>query len=505
MVYGGGVALASQGLSRTDAARRGRAASTAVVLAIVVGGGAATAQEVPPHLASMAGQLVRALSDDLGAADADTARGWGLRRAETALDRQKMTRWSAANFRHRTLLPALAEALELADLDADGQARAEPLLPRLLRSSAPEVILEILAALGRPAPDDEGLAAMKRAVDAALAAAWKDLPRRHEMAADGPERVSLEWRPREEIFEIGVEDAGDAFRAPFRTTLRGRTQARAGASGALELAVAPAAEPVDVQDWQDLLDEPLRIFGHWRDQDGRRWIILPPDGADAPPAPPAAAGTGPSPAERIAAKAARIAEIKASRVYVWENPETGERIEQARFKRLDMPWEWGGQHYAVADAEAEIERLEAEIAELEAGGEDGRPALADAPPPLPEPTGDGRVAAVIITSARGDGSAFAYDSAVRIGERLEARRTLREARDIINLPPDVVAQLVEAWSPPEWIELRAGRDAETGEAVLSGEVWRLHVTYDGFSHKVDSIHTPYAKPLRLSRPPSKGP
>ncbi len=104
-----------------------------------------------------------------------------------------------------------------------------------------------------------------------------------------------------------------------------------------------------------------------------------------------------------------------------------------------------------------------------------------------------------------DGYSWTYDSAVLSAGRITAKRTLRSMKDVAPPAPprDVVRQLIASWSPPEWIELEVRVEVETRQVYMTGLRWRMHVTYDGDSHEVGSIHTPYSRNLRLEQAASK--
>ena len=76
-------------------------------------------------------------------------------------------------------------------------------------------------------------------------------------------------------------------------------------------------------------------------------------------------------------------------------------------------------------------------------------------------------------------------------------------RDATNLPKKVMRQAIASWSPPEWIELEVRVEVDTRQVYMTGQRWRMHVTYDGDSHEVGSIHTPYSKNLRLEQAAAK--
>jgi hypothetical protein len=90
------------------------------------------------------------------------------------------------------------------------------------------------------------------------------------------------------------------------------------------------------------------------------------------------------------------------------------------------------------------------------------------------------------------------DEARLAGDKITGNRTLTQMNDISGLPETVISQLVNEWNPPEWVEFTVA-PAGDGELQISGNRFRLHVTYGADDQRVSSIHTPYTRPRTLTR------
>lgn len=280
----------------------------------------------------------------------------------------------------------------------------------------------------------------------------------------------------------------------------------------------------------------IDLRGAWTDEEGDHWTIdasvpieveAPPD-APAASAPSAAAQTADGPDEaaeppearrlrgEIEALEAELAELEKAppvRSYLWHNPQSGETVRQERFARLTEPWAYLGE----VDPRERTGELAARLAALKSDLEAHR--AASAPPPAEEssPRGEeepptsfpgleqppgfqsppqGEVIYVTLTETQRSGFSVTYPLGYWDGETFWAKRTLKDMRDIKNLPQEVIRQLITNWSPPEWIDLHP--EWQNGELVLTGNWWRYHVTRNAFTNEVLSIQTPYRKPTILT-------
>jgi hypothetical protein len=463
------------------------------------------ADRVPSHLAGMAASLYKAADAEFNKADPEESHGWAALRARRALRENDVHRWGATpppQWNGRT------EIVKLLELDAADPRQAKALQDFMVRAQSEGVeaaFLELLETLERPVPDAKPLATLVTKVEEALSAGFGDLARSHLIETDGGPDIALRWQPEQGRFRIDVEEPGSEFVAPFRTRLEGQLEPvppeetgdaeAAAAPVAYELKPAPA--PIQTLDAEDLREIRISVFGEWYDQEGTRWMIAPLGGenendAEERPAPNPRAAL----LDRIAAAEAELVELRGNTVFVWENPETGEREEQKRFRRKTEPWEYLGEQTGGEGSAERVSELEQEISKLNdelTSGPRVQPA-----PDLQEPTDDGRVQAIRVAYTREDGSMAVMEQARLAGNRITGNRTLDDLRDINGLPDTVISQLVNEWSPPEWIELEASV-ADDGTTQIRGTRWRLHVTYSGDSYRIKRIHTPYPRPHNLNR------
>ncbi|MEQ9043979.1 MAG: hypothetical protein RLO22_05950, partial [Sneathiellaceae bacterium] len=329
--------------------------------------------------------------------------------------------------------------------------------------------------------------ARRKAFESVFDTQLEDLERFVSLPA-GPQgqSVDIEWDPQtgSVISRIRLgEGQGEIL---LHGAAAGRVQ-----DGRIAYEVQADPEPVTPLSAAALRDLKGRIFGVWTDAAGSRWMIRRP-GADTLRR--ATADPNARIRRDIEAKRAELSLLERQQVHVWTHPSGGEVIQEGRIRRLPEPYRYDRERSAAFNRPA-IERLRAGIAEL-------RAQLDLKPVEQEDPRGrgrDGGGAPIEIDIWEKDGRHFAYDEAKFNGDRITASRTLRDMLDISDLPEEVIRQLIASWSPPEWVELAARLDPREMTLSLDGALWRMHVTYGGFvGATVKSIHTPYARPLRLT-------
>lgn len=475
-----------------------RYASLMAVIAVILAPSPALAERIPAHLAGMAAGLYKSARAELEKADPGDPHGWAEIRAHQALRDNDIHRWAPQPPPQWTGLPAVAELLEL-DLGKTDHREALVSFLRQAQSDGTETaLLALLEALDRSPPEEEALADLVSKLDELLTAGFGDLARSHVIDSDEGPDITFDWQPERGEFRVKVEQPGSDFVAPYSSSLVATLQPvlPEDAGEAVTYDLAPAEVPVRVLDSQDLRQLRVSIFGEWVDQEGARWVIAPlgevPEVAEEAPEPNPRAAL----LDRLAAAEAELAELRGSKVFVWENPETGEREEQTRFRRKKDPWEYRGEQSAGEGGAERIAELEAEIADINselAAGPKVPPA-----PALPEPTDDGSVIAIQLSYTRDDGTVAMMDEARLAGDKITGNRILNRMNDISDLPETVISQLVNEWHPPEWVEFTISA-AGNGDLQVSGSRHRLHVTYGADDHRVSSIHTPYSRPRILAR------
>ena len=468
------------------------------VIAAVWGPTAGWADAVPQHLVPMAVDLMRGVRDDLKAASGDSARADALRRAYDTIKEQGMFHWGRKGLEQKDLVSKIAGALELETIAPDDIPRLQRVIERAAKGEAKEGIIEFFQAYGRQRPNAEKLAAIEKKLKEVLQAWTRNLSRSHVLKSEtrGPS-ITLDWDVDRNRFTIAVESDGSDGKEPFRTTLTGIVRERISENGRdISISVEPTDNAISSMTANDLEKERherrVAILGEWRDQDGRRWVISRSGGGNGEERPRAQNEQGTQ--QQIDARRERIKQLQASRLYLWRNPKSGEEVRQTRFKRLAEPFEFLGQVFPDPSAKQESENLKREIEELA----QSQPNIyVPSAPRLPESNPNAGVFPLVITRYHVNGHVSHFRDARVQGNTIRGNRKLRGAKEITDLPPDIVRQL-SSMGPPEWLDLKIRKHPETGEVYLEGARYRLHVTYEA-EGKVESIHTPYPRQLRLTR------
>ncbi len=399
----------------------------------------------------------------------------------------------AAGFAAMVVLASLCPILA-------GQAKAET-VPQELASMAKDLFTQGRAELRETTGDPQQDAALERARGIFKEAGvrfWARIDVRASDAQDGPhthvmslgennDKLELNWDPANNNFEIRItanetsEGAGDNFDLLM---IGGVSSTPTDEGNDSILTVRPGATSVNLVTGDELRQLAHRIYGKWRDDRGYVWEISASNG-EGPTGDPAQRTE-----EQIDELEWQIEQISSDKVFRWKNLDSGEIVEQDKFRRLNEPFEFLGEDLRRADGKEEIARLQERLEELRAA--DNPPVKVHDPVQMEEMRGSGDTQALRIRVTDNDGYSWTYDHAMFSGNRITASRTLRNMEDITNLPEDVTRQLIESWSPPEWIELDAGIEVESRKVYLSGLRWRLKVTYSGDDHRVKRIHTPYS-------------
>lgn len=459
------------------------------------------AQAPPQHLASMAADLLRSTKEKLEAQSGDSGRALAVKHAYNILKEEQMFRWGRTSLTQEGVIPKVAAAVGLQEVKPKDIPHLQKLLDAYARGDADRGILDFYEAYGRKKPTKEEIVETKKKIYEAMQSARKGLPLSHTIVrADGRQRITLRWKPEASRFLIKIEDDGDEDTEPFQTTIGGDVKAEVSEDGRdTKLSVVPWDDPIKPLTANDLEEIERKIYGEWHDQKGELWTIAQPQGSTPEPA-PSTPRREETPAQKIASLEERIKEIKKSRIYVWENPQTGEVVKQKRFKSLKEPFKYKkGEYYAEPNARAEMSRLEKEIKGL-SRSKSKLPLQANDPVGFKDAASSSKARSIRLSWEDASGYKVVYDEAILSGDRIVARRTLRDLRDNRNLPKVLVEKVIRSWSPPEWVGLTIERDVRTGEIGMEGKRWRMLVTHSGPSdYIVDSIHTPYSRPLVLAR------
>lgn len=476
---------------------RGQIAGVAMAVAAAMAAPSLRAETIPEHLASLAGQLYRDAKPELESPRLDPEHAAAAKRALEALRRAGVRYWARDPVRLRG---SAAEAAKALDLDLT-QADERDFLARIMsldEQGAREALGQWYAARG-VTPGEKVLNDHVAALAAARSPSSETLARSHQIDLGAGERVELRWNPDSGDFVLRAESDGGGDTPEYESTLIGRTTLTPNPeTGDLDVALAPGAVPAHILTAADLERLRASILGEWRTSAGAVWRISAGE--------PRAGEIRPTREQyerEIADAKARLKEIEEAREFVWEDPASGEIVRQRRFRRLSEPFVYKGERFLVADAEAQIEKLKAEIAALEAerDGAGQPPAQRFDPVGHKESRRSPGARPVRIEVRQSSGYGYAWDEASFDGRRVTARRTYRDVRDInLELPAAIKRQLIASWSPPGWLELEATIEPASGTLTLAGREWALHVTYFEDGPEVEGIHTPYSRAVRLERP-----
>lgn len=459
-----------------------------IALALVAGAPSGRAEQVPAHLASLAAQLYRDAAAGLEAEAVDADRRAAAGRALAALRRAGIRYWA----RDPVSIPGGAKkAADSLGLDL-ARAEDKAFLERLIgldEGSMRTALAEWYALKGAPLGETE-LTDRVAAVSAARAPGQEALKRSHRIDLGDGESVELRWSPETGEMVVRASDDGSGGSSEYEASLAGRTTLASNPeTGAFEAALAPGQSVARTLTAADLERLRASILGEWKAEDGSAMRISAAE-ADAGDVRP----TREQYEREIAALQARIKELKEAKEFVWEDPNSGEIVRQRKFRRLNDPFVYKGERLLVPDAPAQIEKLMAELAQLEAerDGASLLPAERDDPVGYENNQKGANARPVRIEVTEADGHAYVWDEASFDGRRIAARRTLRVLRDLqAALPEEVKRQLLASWSPPAWLDLEATVDARSGALRLSGQYWGLHVTYSGDDYSVRRIDTPF--------------
>ncbi len=453
----------------------------AVILFVLVAASAGRAADVPAHLVAMA----RSLTSQIDAADYATSGDAALaQRVDAVMTRVRLRSWAGAAPKTPVDLASLTTALGL-DLSVDGHRAA---LDRLLAARDGAAQRVALAAILSLTGKSQTLNAAAQSFHSALAVQLAPLQKRTKLEAGPGESVEIEWDPETSSVLARVELGAGADDVILHGGAAGKV-----VNNELVFDVEADAAPVTriTPDSQAKIN--ADVFGVWRSDDGALWTIR--GGGEIEAAAAARSDPAALALEQIDNAKQQLAALEKDKIYVWVDPQGGEVI-QKKFKKLNPPFRYDRVR-SENISKVEIAALRERIAAAEA--------VLKLPPvkqhdPLRlknNPQGKGRAVAIEVEES--GGRRFIYDEASFDGMRLTASRTLRDTRDITDLPDWVIRGLISSFSPPEWIELEIWYNPRDKSARLEGLWWRLNVTYDPAYKDIEGIHSPYDKPLVLQR------
>jgi hypothetical protein len=473
-----------------------------LALLIFIVPGPAQAEKFPQHMTNMAAQLYKELGDELKGKNLTPARRKVLEKSVSILRNMKIDRWSAKPVKVRDASAGIAAKLKLDQSKATDRALLKDFVEAKRREGT-EVALKNFSRKAKRKISDEKVNALATEIDAAYGKAFEKMEKSYTVTTDDGQAVQMKWNPDAEKFFIKVFDDGKSGGEEFASNFTGNVKTALSENGKdIMLDTSPAKNPLQAMTKTDIEMMRANILGEWQMEDGTIYkftaaeekagdVIMPRKFFD----------------DQIEQAKDKIESIKDTKIFKWKNMDNGKIVKQEKFRRLKGPFEYLGKEYSLDGAEKKIAGLETKIKALEAE-RDGTtlPAVKRF-----DPVGYGNMKSSDISRTitvhvhRRDGHSYTYDDAAFDGRRITARRTYKVIKDFDNerLPNIIKSMLInDGWNPPGWLELEASVDAETGDLLLEGLRWSLHVTYSSFfgtDFEISSTHTPYSIPQVLKR------
>ncbi len=448
---------------------------------MVLGSGIARAADVSPHLVGMARSLISQIDQTDFAASGDPALA---QRTAEIVRLTRLRSWAGASPKIAVDPTKLAAPLGL-DFSQDGHRAA---LEQVLAARDPAARRDALGAVLQLTGRRQTQRDIDKIFRDALAEQLGALQKRATVEAGSGQSIEIEWDPdtASVLARINLGEGQD------EVVLHG------GAAGKIvdgELTYDVEADTAPVTRITPSMEAEINanVFGVWRGRDGAQWMIR--GGPEVEAAAHEKTDPAASALEEIDRARQQLAAVEKEKVYIWVDPKGGEVI-QKKFKRLGPPFRYDrtrSENMHKSEIAALRERIAAAERALQLP-----PAKQHDPLQLKNKPG-GTSRAVEIEVWEASGRRYLYDEAAFDGKRLTASRTLRDVRDIFDLPDWVIKGLVDSWSPPEWIEFEAKFNPRDKSVSLEGLWWRLNVTYDPQYQDIKGIHTPYSKPLVLQR------
>lgn len=460
------------------------------------------AQQVPTHMANMAAQLYQQMQDELKIGQLEPGRQKILELSLETLREMKIHRWSDRPVQVKNSTPGIAEKLELDQSNLVERVWLKDFIETKGRDGTAAALKDFLSITNR-ALSGQQKEILVTQIDQAYATAFEALDKNYITTTGGGRSVQMKWNVGAEKFFIKVFSEGESAEEEFVTNFSGNVKTAVSDNGKdISLNTVPANNPIRIITAADIERMRANIFGEWKTQDGYTYQFSA--------AAEEAGEIRPSTEffdNKINQLKDKIKSIEDTKNFKWVNSDNGKFVRQEKFQRLTEPFEYLGKEYAMQDAEERMAAFRLRVSELEAE-RDGATFL---PMERYDPVRyqEMKVAAATHTISlrvtRPDGYSYKYDQVAFDGRRITARRTFKSVEDFNNEQLIVLIKEIlirDGWEPPEWLELDASVDAETGNLLLEGLVWNLHVTYSSFlgsNYQVNSTHTPYSFPLILKQ------
>lgn len=460
----------------------------------------AAAQSLPTHFAAMSGALLPELREAIKKVPADSTHGALLQRTDALLRAARLTSTANTSF-NVDMVPyskELSKAVGLGDISVSD---ATAFYQTASHDDLKTALGDYFTKKEKPLPEGNDFKKLLDGVKKVQSKPWEGMAREFGMKVSDRQKIDFDWQPEKSLVSVTVSDKGTGKNDAYETRFEGEMDlAPDSDTGKVKATAKPLEDPIRPLDSQELASrDALRersMAGKWFNENGDVWEFK-----TSAPESSGWFGGGKkemSEEDKLAAeredKESRLNELKAKKVYIWKERDGGDEVTQEQFKRLGEEYTYVGEGYP--------QKLKDEIAQLETEVKAMGKKLAAPPVKQHDPIGMKEMAGsgpVTVTVTEKSGYTYTFDEAFQKGSVITARRTLRDKRDIVDLPQTIIDQLIASWNAPEWIRAEITEDVRTGDLSVSLEVWRLNVTYSGMTYKVESIHTPWSLKYTMTK------
>jgi len=454
----------------------------------------AYAELVPPNLTAMAKDLYLQNVSKLTQATGDPEQDEILKRTQKILKKAGVRYWKAEPVRQQGIVNNTATVIG-ADLNKpEHWARLNDLLAESKRELQVTKLEKWLRDTGKSV-DDDSFKLMLANFDKARNISPEQLPHSHSMAIEESGLLNFNWDSTNNEFELQVigHETVKGKNDGFDLRLNSKVISSLATEGDDSfLSIDKQAMTFDIlsdKERQEL--KKINIKGKWQEDDGTVWEIT---GTDATIE---YNNTVVDSNKEILQLKQKIKDMENQKHYIWENINTGERIKQTKFKRLDERFDYLGEALVDENGDKEIKRMKNKVNSLA----NNQLPVDSYDPNFIQSSGNKEGAESIdVKVTFSNGYSYRYEQAMISQGVIRAKRTLKDMRDITELPKSIVSQLISSWSPPEWIELEAAVNSDNSQVYLRGKRWRLHVSWSPLYDEISSIHSPYSRKLNISKP-----
>jgi len=317
---------------------------------------AVTAQAVPQHLVTMTVHLLKGTKKDFTSNSGQSERDRIVKRAYKILRQEGLFHWGSKSLIKKAFVTKTAVIFGIDPVATADIPKLQKFLESQIGGRTDSAIDELYTTYGRKRLTGQDRQRVADALSSLWDSEFNELAKTYTVEGiRGPHRVVLGWDLENGRFSVQVEDDGNAGAGPSHTRIEGEAQFKVSENGQdLLISAVPTTNPIQTKTAKELATKrniaPRRILAdRSRDQKPE---TTEKESSQAQ----RKRKTSPGRIKKVSSKDKRTetqetAKKRKSKIYVWENPKTGEKIKQTRFKRLKEPFEYSGEF-----TEEEIEK-----------------------------------------------------------------------------------------------------------------------------------------------------